>query len=214
MKYIKKKEAPEFFITDVMGLSKWSEYDSKKKKRLKKYILENEQSHLCCYCEKLITEDKTMSHVEHVKPKSIDLHALTFDYSNLLVSCEGNHFNEIGDNSRYTCGQIKGQDFDEKKFLNPTLIHDISSYFKFDIETGLISSSGKNNVNAEFTYKILNLNGYNNRLAEARKIAKDSLIRNFSQIPLDNRKVMLKNYLSNDSNEFITFLRYVFRDYI
>jgi len=212
MKYIQKQPIPQFFIDDTKGLTSWKNYSPKKKKKLKCFILDNEQFNLCCYCEKSITIDMESSHIEHIKPKSIDKPSLTFDYYNLLVSCEGNHFNEIGDNSKNTCGQIKGDNFDETKFLNPTLVNDLSTYFEFDSDTGIISASSKDKEKADYTYTTLNLNGKNDRLAEARKKAKDALIRNFATLPIDIRRQKLKIFLQNDSNEFITFFRYVFRN--
>ncbi len=46
MKYIKKKKAPQFFIEDTKNLKIWKKYNSKKKRKLKEYILENEQFYL------------------------------------------------------------------------------------------------------------------------------------------------------------------------
>ncbi len=212
MKYINKLPTPQFFIDDTQYLTSWSDYHSSKKRKLKKYILEKEQSFLCCYCEMKITQDADKSHIEHIKPKSIDVLRLTFDYSNLTVSCQGNHFNEIGDNSKNTCGHIKENIFDENKFLNPTLRPDISDYFIFDSDTGKISASTKDTVKAEYTVNLLNLNGKNDKLAEARKKAKDAFIRNFSRLPIKERKEKLKKYLHDESNEFITFFRYIFRN--
>jgi len=137
----------------------------------------------------------------------------TFDYNNLLVSCQGNHFNEIGDNSKSTCGHIKDNNFDEVKFLNPTLVTDISDYFVFDSDTGIISASKKDKIKAEYTIQILNLNGKNDKLAHARKIAKDALIRNFNKLPIEERKLRLKAFLQNESNEFISFFRYLYNGF-
>ncbi len=216
MKYIHKKTAPSFFITDTQGLTTWNDYSvtkemRDKKRHLKEFILKEEQLYLCCYCEKTILLHANSSHIEHIKPKSIDFVSLTFDYSNLIVSCHGNHFNEIGDNSRNTCGHKKDDNFDEIKFLNPTLINDLSDYFVFEIDTGIISASLKDEVKAGYTLQILNLNGKNDKLAEARKKAKESLIKNFSTLSIEVRKKRLRDYLQNDSNEFITFFRYIFR---
>lgn len=211
MKYIQKTPTPAFFISDTSGLTSWSQYIASKKRVLKKYILDNEQFGLCCYCEKDIIRDINASHIEHIKPKSLDINALTFDYSNLLVSCEGNHFNEIGDNRKNTCGHLKDDNFDEINFLNPTLITDIADYFIFDGDNGIISASSKDISKADYTIQTLNLNGNNDKLAEARKKAKDALIRNFATLPIDLRKKKMKEFLRNESNEFITFFRYVFR---
>jgi uncharacterized protein (TIGR02646 family) len=213
MKYIQKKSIPDFFINDTLNLTIWSEYISTKKRNLKKFILENEQNGVCCYCEKKINIDSTSSHVEHIKPKSLDLINLTFDYNNLLVSCEGNHFNEIGDNSKNTCGQKKEDSFDESNFLNPTIINDIADYFIFDTDTGIISSSTLDSTKADYTYKTLNLNGNNDKLAEARKKAREALIRNFNTLDIEIRKIKLKEFLKNDEKEFITFFRYIFRSF-
>jgi len=212
MKHIQKQPTPQFFINDTAGLTDWARYNSTKKRRLKGYILAKEQFELCCYCEKSVTASS--SHVEHIEPKSNDVLRLTFDYNNLLVSCEGNHFNEIGDNSKNTCGHKKDNDFDEVKFLNPITVIDISDYFVFDSDTGLIGASDKDTKKATYTLGILNLNGKNDKLAEARKNAKEAFIRNFPQLPLEDKKQKLREFLDNDGQEFITFFRYVFKNLV
>jgi uncharacterized protein (TIGR02646 family) len=155
----------------------------------------------------------TSSHVEHIKPKSLDIATLTFDYANLLVSCEGNHFNKIGDNSKKNnCGHLKDDDFDEILFLNPTIITNISEYFIFDTN-GVIESSNVDTAKAVYTLKLLNLNGKNGKLAEARKKAREMQLRVLrnSTYTEEEQKEKLNAYLQNNTNEFITFLRYTFR---
>jgi len=211
MKYIKKLDTPQFFIDDTKNLTNWNNYHSSKKRKLKKYMLENEQNGLCCYCELELVSINKLSHIEHIKPKSLDSINLTFEYSNLLVSCEGNHFNEIGDKTITNCGQFKKDNFDEA-FLNPTLVKNISEYFAFN-RNGVISSSNIDNIKANRTITILNLNGKNNVLAEARKIANKALMKKLSDtLDIDIRKEQIKQYLSSDKNEFITFFRYIYKD--
>jgi uncharacterized protein (TIGR02646 family) len=212
MKYIQKLPTPAFFAADTAGLTSWNEYWASKKRDLKTFILANEQFGLCCYCEKSITAEHTSSHIEHVIPKSLDIINLTFEYSNLLVSCEGNHFNEIGDTNKNTCGHLKDNEFHEVKFLNPTLIRDIADYFIFDKDEGVIAASAKDAEKANYTCNILNLNGKNDKLAEARKIAKNAFIRNLNaqNLSIEQKKAKIRVFLSNNSNEFITFFRYVF----
>lgn len=210
MKHIEKKSAPSFFLQDTNGLANWRQYRTRKKRKLKKFILEEEQYYLCCYCEKKISLLK--AHIEHIKPKSIDSLQLTFDYNNLLVSCEGNHFNEIGDSSKNTCGHIKDNYFDEVQFLDPTLFVDIVEYFEFDSDTGEINPSLKDNAKARYTIDVLNLNGKNNRLAEARLNSKKSLINTLISQPLDQQEQHLKMYLEDNGSEFITFFRYAFKN--
>jgi uncharacterized protein (TIGR02646 family) len=209
MKYIRKiTPTPPFFIADTQGLTLWNDYRAENKRKLKKYILDNEQFNLCCYCEKQITV--AFSHIEHIKPKSLGVAALTFDYANLLVSCEGNHFNEIGDVSKNTCGHFKDENFDENLFLNATLVTNIAEYFIFD-DNGVVSEASLDVIKSVYTLTILNLNGKNNKLAEARKIAKQAIITNLRNLPIEIQKEKLKEYLSRNSSEFVTFLRYVFR---
>ena len=129
-----------------------------------------------------------------------------------MVSCQGNHFNEIGDNSKNTCGHIKDNLFDEYLFLNPTLLKDISAYFIFDSDIGIVSESTKNKRKTRHTIDLLNLNGKNDKLAEARMTKKRSLVKTFSKLPIKIRKEKLKRFLRDDSKEFITFFRYVFRN--
>jgi uncharacterized protein (TIGR02646 family) len=213
MKYIQKLPTPAFFTADTAGLTSWNDYWASKKRVLKTFILANEQFGLCCYCEKSITAEQTSSHIEHVKPKSLDIANLTFEYSNLLVSCEGNHFQEIGDTSKNTCGHSKDDNFDEMKFLNPTLLRDISDYFIFDKDEGIIAASAKDAEKATYTCDILNLNGQNNKLAEARKKAKNQFIQrlNAQNLSFEDKKAKIIAFLGDDSKEFITFFRYFYR---
>jgi len=49
-----------------------------------------ETNNLCCYCECKIENSPLLSKVEHVQPKQgIQNQHLLFDYSNLLISCNG-----------------------------------------------------------------------------------------------------------------------------
>ncbi len=174
MKYIKKgTDEPAFFTTATQGLTDWDDYKTGKKK-LRKHILDNEQYNLCCYCEKRISADSNESYVEHIKPKSV-FPDLTFVYSNLLVSCQGNHCNHASDlATKHICGHKKDNEYDANLFLDPTLITDISEHFKFDRD-GVISAAEKDKAKENYTISLLNLNGDNNRLAEARKIALTAL---------------------------------------
>ncbi len=45
-----------------------------------------EQGYICCYCNQKIQDSDTV--LEHFKPKGLYLH-LTFDYQNILASCQG-----------------------------------------------------------------------------------------------------------------------------
>lgn len=98
---VNKKDEPEFFL-EFKKKEKpkdWKDLDFEIKRKLKKYMLDNEQridnKSYCPYCEIILfsenidlKEDKDC-HIEHIKPKS-KFGNLTFDYRNFLISCSEN----------------------------------------------------------------------------------------------------------------------------
>ncbi len=56
------------------------------KSQLRKQLLE-EQGFICCYCQQEIQDD-FHTPIEHIKPREL-FKELTFDYKNLLASCDG-----------------------------------------------------------------------------------------------------------------------------
>ena len=219
MKYIKKTSEPKFFIIDTKELIEklkvateksevWND-DYKEKRKLKEYLLKNEQNYLCAYCEAKVTLD--VSHIEHIKPKSLDYNNLTFDYSNLIVSCNGTCFSDT--NKPRTCGHRKGNKFDEDMFLNPTKIKNIRDYF---IYTGnyYIGSSNLDKNKAKYTMDLLELNSFNNYLPEARKKALDEFRISVKKYALEtgkNVKTVSKRLLNKENLAFISFLRFFYR---
>jgi len=220
MRYIQKKEIPDFFGQDTKVLQEkiatlttkkekkevWNN-DYKEKQKLKEYILEHEQNYLCCYCEAKVTLDN--SHIEHIKPKDIDEDTLTFDYGNLSVSCDGLCFSD----ERLTCGHRKSNKFDESKFLNPTKVTDIREYFIYT-DNYYIGASHKDEVKAIYTMELLELNSFNNYLPEARKIALDD----FNKAIQEHRKktgqdirYIIQKLLEKENLAFISFLRFRYK---
>lgn len=208
MKYIQKLEAPDFFIQETQNLVIWNDYT--KKQGLKKHILQKEQFWLCCYCEKKLTLEGISSHVEHIKPKGKEEYKdLMFLYANLVVSCQGNTYNEEGSNSQNTCGHKKDNNFNESLFLDPTLETEIRNYFRYD-DNGTIKPSDIQPEKSEHTIKQLNLNGNNGLLAEARKKSLIALRESIKKLklPVADRKKKIKSILDKESHEYISFLRY------
>ena len=72
--------------------------------------LRGEQNHLCCYCERCITQDR--SHIEHVVPRS-RCSVGTYDYTNLAASCSS----RTGQDSH--CGHRKAGAYDAARFVSP-----------------------------------------------------------------------------------------------
>lgn len=65
-----------------------------------------EQKHLCCYCERRITNAD--SHIEHFKPKGNPLYQyLELDYNNLHASC----IKALSSGVEPQCGHKKGDTF-------------------------------------------------------------------------------------------------------
>jgi uncharacterized protein (TIGR02646 family) len=132
---IKKVEPPTFFNSWVK--------DKKNSQRLREFILENEQQHVCCYCEKGITPDNSDSHLDHVRPEHrFPKHKN--DYRNLVVSCQ----------TPGRCGIAKKSKFDDD-FIVPTE-ENPGKYLTY-FTNGEIRAI-ENNKKAVVTIKILNLN--------------------------------------------------------
>lgn len=219
MRFIQKIE-PDFFEEDVKDLREqlinsvssqkntfWNKYT--KKKELKKHILENEQFYLCGYCESKV--DLNNSHIEHIEPKSNNYDKLTFNYSNLLVSCNGQC--TLGKDNQETCGHKKDNNFNEKLFLNPNIKKNIRDNFKYT-NIGEITVSHKKNKKAKYTIDLLNLNSIESNLAEKRLIAnrsfRKSVIKHSEKTGGDIKSISLK-LLEQKNIPFISFLLFQYK---
>lgn len=209
MRYIQKMEKPQFFINDTNSLTTWNEYYANKKRVLKNYILENEQKYLCIYCESKVDLDS--SHIEHIRPKAQNGYPhLTFEYTNLVVSCNGTCHNQEEDNSSHSCGHIKENEYNEEKFLNPVELTNIREYFIYDFDKYTIESSKKDSIKSEYIINTLQLN--DNGLILARKKALNNFIKKMKTIKnITLRKEKIRNILNQKHIEQISFLRYKYK---
>jgi uncharacterized protein (TIGR02646 family) len=139
VKYIQKGQEPDEFIQWKTDKPKkyqsndWKKLNPLPKKALHQALLK-EQGQICCYCEQRI--DKENSHIEHFIPKKGQYAQphLTFEYTNLLCSCNGNAENT--ENKGLThCGNRKADWFELKRMVSP-LKKDCAEYFRY-------TSSGK-----------------------------------------------------------------------
>jgi uncharacterized protein (TIGR02646 family) len=218
MKFIVKTVEPDFFKEDTKELREkiktapkkseiWDEYTEKRK--LKEYILENEQNGLCCYCESKVTLND--SHVEHIKPKSLDYDNLTFEYSNLAVSCNGKCHTD--GNTPVTCGHKKDDDFHHTNFLNPTIVPNIRDYFVYT-DKGFIGASSIDAEKSKYTLELLQLNTFGNNLPEARLKAleefKGSVKKHTEQTKKEIKEVAT-SLLCKENLAFISFLRFKYK---
>lgn len=205
MRYVKKTSTPQFFIDNTIGISRWEDYPVSKKP-LKKHILQNEQNYLCIYCESKV--ELSDSHLEHIKPKARDkFPELTFNYSNIVVSCNGNC--HTTNEEYYSCGHIKDNEYDNLKFLNPVELIDIRHYFKYNIDTGNIIESSKDIEKAKYMIKTLHLN--DGALPLARKKALQIFINKISKLDISQRKNKIIELLNKENIAFVSFLKFKYK---
>ena len=190
-----------------LGTKYWKKVKTGCKDSIKESILK-EQQFLCAYCEKEIKSYADVAHLEHIKPKSIYLERC-FDYDNLVMSCNGDQSSDVNkedyEDNIHSCGHPKKSNFDEKRFLNPVDLTNISDYFSYDIDTGKIQASEKEPTKAQYMIELLNLdNPYlNNSRINARKSLLKKVIK--SKYPEQEIQKLLNSDLSP---AFISYLRY------
>lgn len=210
MHYVKKLDAPQSFINKTASLNHWDDYHNcckRQKRALRKYILKHEQNNLCIYCESKISSNNNSSHIEHIRPKALNRYPeLTFEYTNLVVSCNGNCHNDEN-NYRDTCGHIKENMYKENKFLNPVEIINIREYFDYNLNNYLIIPSSKDTNKAQYMINTLHLN--DGGLPKARKKALEVFINKMKTIiDTEERKQKIKLILIKENISFISFLKY------
>jgi len=138
-----------------------------------KHVLHNhlwrEQQGLCVYCQQAIPEKKTAqsseqirSHIEHIRPRSLPKYSgLTFDYSNLSVSCQGFDCAATGKPKQEFCEHRKANEYDENLFLHPVEQQDIEDHFEYNVIGEIYpnpSKSESEQQKANYMIKILALN--------------------------------------------------------
>lgn len=146
MKKINKTE-PKFF-TNFIHKKKPVNWNGINEIRadLRIYILEAEQNFQCAYCESAISSDSSNSHIDHFKRKHF-YPELTFDYNNLLVSCNNSDHCASSKDSKVKSGDI----YDN--IINPVL-EEPAMFFEYYANGKLHSMNEK----AKFTEEIFNLN--------------------------------------------------------
>ena len=188
---VNKREEPEFFLIfkRFSNPGKWEDYPTDVKRKLKKYMLKNEQRNFCPYCERKIRIER--SQIEHIKPKD-KFPELLNEYNNYLTGCLEYH---------KTCGSRKGNRWDSN-FINPVKKNP-EEYFIYELSTGKIipvHEEGKKKEASEITIEILNLN--EKRLCEQRKKYIGKVVR---------RSGIIDNKIINYIDEFPTLKKYLLK---
>lgn len=149
MIHIRKNDVPVFMI-DYIKKNPKADYDSDSFKPYYHTLRERlikEQKGLCAYCCSQINIDN--SHNEHIEPRHMrdgSKSNRSLDYYNIVASC----------NTTSTCGNHKGNEYDEKKFISP-LDEDCDNCFSYDPDGYMCGD--------EYTIGLLNLNSYELRMA-------------------------------------------------
>ena len=179
----------------------WEGLDGIVRTKTRKYILENEQGNQCAYTELPLEYEKNNSHIEHLKRKdSAFFPKLTFEWSNLFISCISNDFGGKYKDEKYLKGKTKA---DNALILNPALenpidFFELKNWGELTIKEGL---QGIAKTKAEETIKAFNLN--HNSLKDRRKEMMKS-INDYKNGGLDSR--MIIEFLS--SSGFKSVIKY------
>lgn len=209
MKYIEKQHEPEAFANwKTLANDDWQPtYDglSGETKKVVKSALMAEQGHICCYCERRLTNED--SHIEHFRPRS-DPAVDPLDFGNLLCSCH----NQIKKGEPRHCGNLKEDWFDRCLIVSP-LDPDCENRFAFTGD-GEIKSLADNDLAASKTIKKLGLDipKLNALRAKAIEPFLDDLLSH------QEMQAFVTGYLDRDEagrfGEFWTTIRYLFGGYI
>ncbi len=201
MKHIIKNAEPSSFIAwkQYKTTKKWSKLKKSMKDKLRDALLA-EQGGICCYCE--VELNKNFSHIEHIVPRASNK-SLTFEYSNLLCSCQKN----LPKGTPLQCGNAKGAVFNSKSFISP--LEENCEQFLTYTSDGRVHGR---TVRAKNTIKLLNLN-------EANLVKKrEHLIDSFNDPSLSHEEIKeyTKKYLTKKKNgnynEFWTTINFMFNN--
>jgi uncharacterized protein (TIGR02646 family) len=168
MIHIDKIPYPEFMtFVQRKNPQNWDRIDAVVRTNTRKYILENEQGNQCAYTELPLEYEKNNSHIEHLKRKnSAFFPELTFEWSNLFVSCISDDFGGKYKDGKYLKGKTKA---DNALIINPALENpneyfELTNWGELTVKADLI---GNAKTKADETIKAFNLN--HNSLQERRK---------------------------------------------
>lgn len=219
MRFIDKskrcKEFDDFIKNPNNLLGKWN-LPTDIKTALHNHLID-EQKSLCIYCQQTIHkkigwEFPPKSSIEHIIPRG-KYPGLTYIYCNLSVVCKSSANPKTAihgkGKKRLFCEEVRYDEYNEDKFLNPIELADIEDYFEYNVITGEIIASNKNLERADYMIGILNLN--NTVLTNMRKEKYDE-VRN----DVDNSKISdIHDFLDPNYDElppFYSMLKAAFKN--
>jgi len=169
-------------------------------KGLVKSALMEEQGHICCYCERRLTDND--SHIEHFRPQS-DSAVDPLDFANLLCSCQL----RIEKGVPRHCGNLKDHWFDEELLVSPL---DIGCESRFVYDGDGVIRASNDDLAASTTIEKLGLDIP--KLNEMRAMAIEAFLD--GALTQEEVKSFAAGYLKKNAsghlNEFWTTIRYLF----
>jgi uncharacterized protein (TIGR02646 family) len=212
MRYIEKTNTCLFFenwkITNTP--TNWNHFNDSTVKLALHQHLWKEQKGLCIYCQQSVPQKVSVnagsilhpSHLEHIRPKDNHLPYthLTFDHSNLSVSCDGFDVNDTRKSPDF-CGHKKENVFDDALFLHPIEIADIESFFEYDLNGRIKPSTTKSSIEqnqAQYSIDLLNLKD-----ATLKQMRED----NYNEVLQleQNGDIVIDDYLNENEPELPKF---------
>jgi uncharacterized protein (TIGR02646 family) len=192
MIHIEKTPYPAF--VDFVERNKpqnWDALDATVRTNTRKYILVEEQGKQCAYTELPIEYEKNNTHIEHLKRKNAAFFPeLTFEWTNLFVSCNASDFGGKYKDETYLKGKVKA---DNALIINPSIdnpadFFELKSWGELTIKENLNDTDRRK---AEITRDAFNLN--HNSLKQ-RRIEIIQMIKQYQNGGLD--PIMIREYLN------------------
>lgn len=156
MRQIYKQAAPQYFLALASDHPDGWQATRHISYMLRKRILEVEQGGLCAYTELRLDPNSSTSHIDHYRKRSL-FPELTFEYRNLMVSC-----NLEFCSAKYKDKIIVPEDY--KLLLNPTTDNPVD-HLTYNFTGKIIPRKGS--VKGDKTIRLFNLN--HRALMEHRK---------------------------------------------
>ena len=226
MKFIRKLGEPsDFSCWKSLGNEDWEpswsnlrddrQSNLKPKTTLHQSLID-EQGYICCYCGRRI--DRTISHIEHLKPRQL-YPELSLDYYNLLASCPG--YLEEEDIKALTeaqapqkhCGQFKDNWYDDKLTVTP-LMSDCEDYFRYTAFGEILPTNDlEKKQAAQETIKRLGLNQH--ALERERRKSIEAILLDIDSLNAEELEKLIYAYEKLDENgkffRFCAVILYVLR---
>lgn len=166
----------------------WEFLDKSVKTNTRKFILEKEQGNQCAYTELPLYYEKFDSHIDHLKRKDAAFFPkLTFDWTNLFVSCNFSDFGAKYKDQNY----LKGTEAKEKNdliinphFENPADFFELTNWGELQVKTGLEEPK---KIRANTTIEAFNLN---HKSLKKRRMEIIQTIREYKNGGLDSEKII------------------------